>query len=301
MFFGKLCQAASAERFHDPYRNAALLEHLELCISLLERQIQIIQLHLAELHPVAVLREKPLSYIKAAVHGKSQMLYPAVLLLLPQIIHYTVAFVEILLDIHLAYIMEEIKIKILHPALLQLFLEYLFYLVHIGKIVSGEFIRKIEALSRICAQRLAHRQLRIAAVIPPRGVVVIYALFHGIRHHLFHLVIVDFSVVTVEHRQSHRAHSERRKLFPLKILIYHSSLRFYYLRSFFPAAATAEAAAATAMPPVLLFLVSPHFFRHVECCPCFRPAGVKRCVCDYLRDLSLSHAVFLCGLQMIFK
>ena len=81
----------------------------------------------------------------------------AVLLLLHQVTVYSIfLIVQISVDIHLAHIVKEIKIKILHAQLLKLLLEDLFHLVPIGRIVAGKLRRNVETVSRIFGQSFSH-------------------------------------------------------------------------------------------------------------------------------------------------
>ena len=86
-------------------------------------------------------------------------------LLLQQIIQNTIPRFRIGSNIPLTYIMEEIKIKVLSPALHQLLVQGLLYLAHIAEIVALELIHQIEALSRIPSQGFADGNLRLVTIV----------------------------------------------------------------------------------------------------------------------------------------
>ena len=61
----------------------------------------------------------------------------AVLLLLHQVVMDAVPGVQVGVDVHLAHIVEEIEVKVVHLALFQLRFEDLLNLRHIGQVVAG--------------------------------------------------------------------------------------------------------------------------------------------------------------------
>ena len=71
--------------------------------------------------------------------------------------------IQIIINIHLAYIVEQIEIEVLHLTFLQLLRENFFNLRHVCQIVSRELIRQIEALPGIFLQGPAHNQLGITS------------------------------------------------------------------------------------------------------------------------------------------
>ena len=135
---------------------------------------------------------------------------PAVLLLFHQILEDAILRVQIGVDIHLADIVEQIEIKIIHAAFFQLLFKDLLDLAHIGKVVARELVRQIERFPGILRQSLAKDNLRLAAVIAPSGIVVVDAVRHRIADHLSGGLFIHFRVVAVQHRQSHTAHAQRR-------------------------------------------------------------------------------------------
>ena len=84
---------------------------------------------------------------------------PSVFLLLHQIIINAMFLIQIIINIHLAYIVEQIEIKVFYLAFLQLFLENLLHLIHIRKVISRELAGQVKFLSRVLFQRTAHYQL----------------------------------------------------------------------------------------------------------------------------------------------
>ena len=91
--------------------------------------------------------------------GEAQMPDAAVLLLFHQILENTIFRIQILFNIHLAHIVKQIKIKVIHPAAFQLLFKNFLHFSHIAQIISGKFGCKIEVLSRIRRQHLAHHPL----------------------------------------------------------------------------------------------------------------------------------------------
>ena len=66
------------------------------------------------------------------------MLDPACFLLLQQIICKADLIIKVLIDVHLAYIVEQIEVEIVYLAFLELLLENLLNVIKVGKIVSRE-------------------------------------------------------------------------------------------------------------------------------------------------------------------
>ena len=106
---------------------------------------------------------------------------PAVSFLLDQISVCTVGvIIQVMVDIHLAHIVEQVEIKIVHLAFLQLFLKNLFHPAEVGEVVSRELRRQIKILPRIFLQRLAHDCLGMSVVISPCSIIVINPMLHRI-------------------------------------------------------------------------------------------------------------------------
>ena len=117
--------------------------------------------------------------------------------------------------------MEEVEVEVLHLTFLQLGLEDLRHLVHVGQVVAGEFVSQIEALPGVGGQRLADGQLRVAAVVAPGSIVVVDAVRHGVGYHLLHRRLVYLVVLPIHHRQTHAAHAQGGQLQILKCFIDH--------------------------------------------------------------------------------
>ena len=77
------------------------------------------------------------------------MLDPTIFLLLHQIVIDAVLRIQISIDIHLADIVKQIKIKVFHLTFFQLLLEDFFYLRHVCQIISGKLGCQIKAVSII--------------------------------------------------------------------------------------------------------------------------------------------------------
>ena len=82
---------------------------------------------------------------------EAQMTDSSILLLLHQILMDPVLLIQIFIDIHLTYIVEQIEIKIGNPALFKLFLKDLLHLRHIGQIIPRELCSQIELFAGIAA------------------------------------------------------------------------------------------------------------------------------------------------------
>ena len=78
----------------------------------------------------------------------------SVFLLLHEIIKNPVLRIQIRINIHLTDIVEQIKVKILYLAFLQLLLKNLFYLRHVGKIIARNLLaRQNFSLGYLCSTR----------------------------------------------------------------------------------------------------------------------------------------------------
>ena len=108
-----------------------------------------------------------------------------------------------------------------HLALLELLLEDLLHLGHVGQVVAGKFVGNVEFLSGIPGQGLAQRQLGVAVVVAPGGVVVVHAAGHGLVHHLEGSRLVHLGVVPVNDGQTHTAHAQGGQLQILKLFVDH--------------------------------------------------------------------------------
>ena len=116
--------------------------------------------------------------------------------------------VQIGVDIFLTDIVEEIEVKIVYLAFLQLFLKDLFYPGHIGKVIAGEFAGETEGFPGIFLKDPAHDQFCIPVVITPGGVIIVDAVFHGVVHHAGSLLFIDPGIVAVCAREPHSSKPE---------------------------------------------------------------------------------------------
>mgnify|MGYP003310873999 CR=1 FL=1 len=107
-------------------------------------------------------------------------------------------------------VVQQIEIKILHAALLQLPFEDIRHIICRRDLMAGELVRQIEALPRIILQNLPDDSLRLAGVIGPGGIEVVDALPDGGVGHGRGQFLVDAFVLA--QRQPHRAESKLRKL-----------------------------------------------------------------------------------------
>ena len=139
-----------------------------------------------------------------------------ILLLFQQVVQNAELRIKVLVDVHLADVVEQIEVEILHAGLFQLRLKDLPHLWHVGHIVAGKLGRDEKAVPGIPSERIAHDGFGIPAVVAPGRVVVIDALRHGLVHHAEGLFLVDPVVVAVDHGQAHRAKAKRRELELLK-------------------------------------------------------------------------------------
>ncbi len=213
VFRGQRSQLSAPHRLHHPHGDVPLLEQLNLGPGVLEGPVHVIELNLAELHVLPVGVQEPLHDRKGAVDGKAQMADSAVLFLFHQVGEDAVLLVvQVGVDVHLAEVVKQVKIKVIHAALLELPFKNLLYLGHIGQIVSGELIREIEAVPGVLGQGLSQRGFRIAGMITPGGVVVIDAVGHGIVHQLLGGGGVNSGVVALQHGQAHSAHAQGGQL-----------------------------------------------------------------------------------------
>ena len=148
--------------------------------------------------------------------GESKVLDLPFFFHLHQVVIDAVLRIQIVVDIHLAYIMEKIEVEILHAGLSELLGEDLLYLRHVPEIVSGELICKIEALTRMGCERLAHDELGVSVMISPCRIKVINSGSKCFIHHFLCAFDIDLRVIPFNDRKTHRAESQRRDLYVLK-------------------------------------------------------------------------------------
>ena len=152
------------------------------------------------------------------MRGEAEMADTPLALLLHQIRMGTVLGIKILLDIHLADIVKQIEIEVFDAALSELLFEDFLDLAHVAQVIAGKLGGKIEALPGILLQELAHHQLGIAAVVSPRGVIVVDAMGHAVIKDGLGRRFVDSCIVAVNHRQKHVAHAQGGELHVLKCI-----------------------------------------------------------------------------------
>ena len=75
------------------------------------------------------------------------MFYFALSFHLHQKVEDAVFGIQIGVDVLFAHIVEQVKIKVIRLTFFELLAEYFFDLCHIGKVVAGEFVGKMIALS----------------------------------------------------------------------------------------------------------------------------------------------------------
>ena len=84
--------------------------------------------------------------------GKTQVTDAPCLFLLRQVVENTILRIKILFNVHFAYVVEKIKIKIFHTASAQLLFKDLLHFSHVGQVIAGEFGGEVITLARILTQ-----------------------------------------------------------------------------------------------------------------------------------------------------
>ena len=171
------------------------------------------------------------------VTGKAEMADSALSLLFQKIVHVAVFRIPVVAEGALIHIMQEVKIKIIHPAFFQLiFKNFLRVKGRYARdiLMAGEFIRQIPALSGIAGERFTDGDFRLAAVIGIGRVKIVDAGSNGRVHHPVQLGLINFSRFVGG--QAHRAKAECGKLQILKrmsehmippvVFLYHSICAF---------------------------------------------------------------------------
>ena len=146
----------------------------------------------------------------------------SVLLLLHQIIEDAVLLIQISVNVHLADIVEQVKIKIRDPALFKLLLKDLLHLRHICKIIARKLRSQIELVPGISTQNLPHHKLRIPPVISPCRVIIVDPAAHGVFHHLGRRRLVNVLILAVDQRKAHCPHTKCGQLQILKFPVNHT-------------------------------------------------------------------------------
>ena len=169
---------------------------------------------------LAVKIEELLQSRGCGMAGKAQMADAALLLLLKEILHKAVFGMTVVAHGIFVYVVQQIKVKVVHAAALQLFFENIlrqqgFYAGDV--LVTRELVGQVPAFPGITPERLAQRTLGQAAVIGMGGIVVVDAGRHGRVHHAFKLRLVDAAVG--EQRQAHGAEAESGEFFVLEIIV----------------------------------------------------------------------------------
>ena len=205
LLFTQPGQPSAPEGLHDPHGDVVLLQQLHFLLSPLEGPVDIVELELAELHVLPVGLQEALEHRHGPVTGEAQMADAAVSLLLQQVVQNAVLGVQIGVDVHLTHIVEQVKVEVIHPALLQLLFKDLPHLSHVAQIIARELVGQVKCVPWIGGQGLADGQLGIAGVVGPGGVIIIDPPLHGQGYHFLHSGLVHYSVVSVHHGQAHTA------------------------------------------------------------------------------------------------
>ena len=214
-------QLTASDRLHHPHRDIPLLQQLQLALRILECPVEPVQLDLREFHILAVRLQKAADRGNVAMRGEAEMADTPLALLLHQIRMSAVLGVKILLDVHLADIVEQIEIEVADAALAELLFEDFLDLAHVAQVIAGKLGGEIEALPGILLKELAHHQLGIAAVVSPRGVIVVDAMGHAVIKDGLGRRFVDGRIVAVHHRQTHVAHAQSGELQILECVVNH--------------------------------------------------------------------------------
>ena len=145
------------------------------------------------------------------VTGEAQMPDASLFFLFHKIVQYAPAFIHIGLNRVLVNIMQEVEVKILHSAFLQLFFKYCRRVIGITDLMAGILGRQIEGFSRMPCQSLAQNDLRIAGMIRERRVKIIDSVFQCVVHHTEDLFFVDLRRIRFHHGKPHRTKSKTRQ------------------------------------------------------------------------------------------
>ena len=119
--------------------------------------------------------------------------------------------VQVGVDVHLADVVKEVEIEVVHLAFFQLLVENFLYLVHVGQVVAGEFGGQVKALPGIIPEQPAHNRLGLPPVVAPSGIIVVDPPGHSRGHHLAGGGFVDVGVLSLHNRQAHGAHPQGGK------------------------------------------------------------------------------------------
>ena len=147
------------------------------------------------------------------------MLYAACLTLLHKVIHNAPSLVHVGGNGVFVYVVQQIKVEVLHAALFQLFLEGGGRVIMAADLMAGILVRQIPALSGVAAESLAYGDLGSAAVVGSGSVKVVYTVGESVVHHLIHGFLVNAAVF--QHRQSHSAKAQCRQGKLLEFFVYH--------------------------------------------------------------------------------
>ena len=188
---------------------------------MLKLPVDKVDLKLTEFHVFAVCFEKTAYCMLIAVSRKTEVFYFALFFHLDEVVADAVLRIEICIDIFLADIVEQIKIKILRLAFFELLVEDFFYLRHIGKVVAGELVREKIAFSAVTGERLAECYLAQSVMVAPCGIKIINAAFYRFVHHVANSAQVGLFGVVAFTGQTHCTEAERGNLNILKIIENH--------------------------------------------------------------------------------
>ena len=161
------------------------------------------------------------------------MVDPAQLPLLDEVIHAALGAIHIILGGVFIDVVEQVEIKIIHPAGLQLFFKGLRKrnVNALDHLMARELIRKIPAFPGVSCQGFADGKLRLACVVGLGSVKIIHTVGESIVHHLVYHVLVNIAGAAAgEQGQAHGAEAQGGKLLILKLFIDHSNASIIFLQ-----------------------------------------------------------------------
>ena len=225
--FAQAREPAAAHGLHHPHRDIALAQKRAFFLALLQRPVHIIELNLAKFHLIAVQIQEFAQIFQTSMAGKAQMPDAPAPLLLHKILDDAPTGIQIGGQGIFAHVVQQIEIKILHAALLQLPLEYRGRIVRFADLMAGILAGKQERFPRMLFQAAPEDQFRFAIVIGIRGIKVIHAVFQRVVHHLFRLRLVHLAGAIAQKRKPHGPKAEQGNPFPLKIAVSHGNSPFF--------------------------------------------------------------------------
>ena len=224
---GKLVyKSATADRLHYPDGNVVLLKYAALLICALKRPVKIVELDEAKLHLVSVKVEEGPEGLGRCVRGKAKVLYSSPSFLLKEVVDNAVLLVKIYGKRALSHVVKKIEIKVFYITLFKLLLK------NNRRVIVGQHLMtrilggKIVAVAGILLKNFANHYLGHSAMVGVCGVKIIDAAFYSLIYHLLGQSLVYASVL--KGGKTHRSKAERRKLFILKIYVFHSISPQYF-------------------------------------------------------------------------